>query len=136
MRINGVDIPPSDNMAIVAVTYDNGEVFQHFGRTEMFKLFEIVDGKIVSERIIDNGGFGHGSLANYLKGLDVTALICGGIGSGALNMLTSQGIKVYSGATGPVDAVIAEYIDGKMCETNGCTCDHHSGVHQCSCGKH
>ena len=123
-------------MAIIAVTYDNGEVFQHFGKTEMFKLYEIVDGKVVSERVIDTGGFGHGSLAGYLKDLNVSALICGGIGAGAINMLASQGIKVFSGASGSADSAIDAYINGKMSDSNRCTCDHHEGAHECSCGKH
>ena len=62
----------------IAVTYENGEVFQHFGRTQSFKIYEIVDGKIVASQVIDNGGFGHGSLAGYLKDNGVEALICGG----------------------------------------------------------
>lgn len=123
-------------MTVVAVTYENGEVFQHFGKTSEFKLFEIVDNKIVAEEIIGNGGFGHGSLAGYLKDNNVSVLICGGIGSGAINMLGSEGIKVFPGASGSVDTVIQNYINGKMCASAECTCKSHEGVHECSCGKH
>ena len=33
----------------IAVTYENGQIFQHFGHTEQFKLYEVADGKIVRD---------------------------------------------------------------------------------------
>ena len=118
-------------MTIIAVTYEDGEVFQHFGRTEQFKLYEIVDGKIVSTQIIDNGGFGHGSLAGYLRSKGVSALICGGIGAGARNMLGSEGITVYPGAVGDADMNVNAFIDGKLQYDPDTSCHEHD--HKCSC---
>ena len=67
----------------IAVTYENGQVFQHFGHTEQFKIYEAAEGKVVSARVVETGGSGHGALAGFLRGLGVDTLICGGIGGGA-----------------------------------------------------
>ena len=52
----------------VAVTYENGEVFQHFGRTPQFKIYEIENGEVKSSKVIDTGETGHGALAGFLQG--------------------------------------------------------------------
>lgn len=119
----------------IAVTYDNGNVFQHFGHTQNFKIYEIEDGRILSSEVIDNGGFGHGSLAGYLKDKGVVALICGGIGGGARNMLNEAGIKVYPGAQGNADANVEAFVKGMLNYDPNTTCHHHEGS-SCSCGKH
>ena len=47
----------------IAVTYENGEIFQHFGRTEQFKLYDVEDNKVVSSEVVGTNGSGHGALA-------------------------------------------------------------------------
>ena len=66
----------------IAVTYENGDIFQHFGHTKQFKLYDIEEGKIVKEQIVDTNGQGHGALSGFLTNAGVEALICGGIGGG------------------------------------------------------
>ena len=113
----------------IAVTYDNGEVFQHFGRTENFKVYEIEDNKVISSEVISSNGVGHGALADR----NVKALICGGIGGGAINALTEAGIEVCSGASGDTDKAVEDYLNGKLIDA-GQTCDHHGEGH--TCGDH
>ena len=108
----------------IAVTYDNGEVFQHFGRTEHFKVYEIEDNKVISSEVISSNGVGHGALAGVLADRNVKALICGGIGGGAINALTEAGIEVCSGASGDTDKAVEDYLNGKLIDA-GQTCDHH-----------
>ena len=84
----------------IAVTYENGNIFQHFGRTEYFKVYEVEDGKILSSEVISSNGIGHGALAGLLADRDIRTLICGGLGGGALNALTNAGIEVCAGASG------------------------------------
>ena len=62
----------------IAVTYDNGNIFQHFGRTEQFKVYEVEDNKIISSEVVGSNGIGHGALAGLLAGQDIQVLICGG----------------------------------------------------------
>lgn len=112
----------------IAVTYDNGEVFQHFGRTENFKVYEIEDNKVISSEVISSNGVGHGALAGVLADRNVKALICGGIGGGAINALTEAGIEVCSGASGDTDKAVEDYLNGKLIDA-GQTCDHHGEGH-------
>ena len=86
------------NSMKIAVTYDNGEIFQHFGHTETFKVYEVEDGKVVSSELIGSNGSGHGALAGLLSGQAVDVLICGGIGAGAQNALAEWGIELCAGA--------------------------------------
>ena len=77
----------------IAVTYESGKVFQHFGHTERFKIYDIEEGKIMGEQVVDTNGSGHGALAGFLADLKVDSLICGGIGGGAQMALAQAGIR-------------------------------------------
>ena len=112
-----------------AVTYENGEVFQHFGKTRQFKVFTVEGNKVTSE-ILDSGEYSHGSLATLLAESGVTTLICGGIGDGARNMLNSNGIDVYTGNSGNADEVAAAFIAGTLSKSSKSTCQDH---HDCHC---
>lgn len=108
----------------IAATYDNGSIFQHFGRTEYFKVYDVEDGKIVSSQVIGSDGVGHGALAGLLAGHTIDVLICGGLGGGAMNALTRAGITVIAGAQGDADAAVEAYLRGDL-ESSGANCDHH-----------
>ena len=97
----------------IAVTYENGQVYQHFGHTEYFKVYETKDGEILSSEVVSTNGSGHGALAGFLKNLGVEALICGGIGGGARTALAEAGIKLFPGASGLADVNVAAYLKGK-----------------------
>ncbi|HAS20647.1 MAG TPA: peptidylprolyl isomerase [Lachnospiraceae bacterium] len=117
----------------IAVTYENGNIFQHFGRTEYFKVYEVEDGKILTSEVISSNGIGHGALAGLLADRDIRTLICGGLGGGALNALTGAGIEVCAGASGDADAAVEAYLKGELTDT-GANCDHHGEGH--TCGHH
>lgn len=122
----------------IAVTYDNGNVFQHFGKTESFKVYEVEDQKIVSSEVIGSNGTGHGALAGLLAEQSIDVLICGGIGGGAQAALAEAGIELCSGAAGNVDDAVEAYLRGELAST-GVNCDHHhehEDGHSCgdSCG--
>ena len=112
----------------IAVTYENGQVFQHFGHTEQFKVYEVADGKVVSSEVIGSNGAGHGALASLLAGEKIDALICGGLGGGAMAALQENGIEVVAGATGDTDAAVEAYLAGNL-ESTGVNCDHHDHEH-------
>ena len=117
----------------IAVTYDNGNVFQHFGKTENFKVYEVEDNKVVSSEVISSNGTGHGALAGLLAEQGINVLICGGIGGGAQTALTEAGIEMVAGAQGNTDDVVEAYLKGELVST-GANCDHHEEGH--SCGSH
>lgn len=119
----------------IAVTYENGEIFQHFGHTEQFKVYEVGDGEVKSTEIIDSNGSGHGALANLLAEGGIDVLICGGIGGGAQAALMEQGIELCAGASGDADEAVCAFLRGELVNT-GANCDHHGEDHQCGhhCG--
>ena len=113
----------------IAVTYQNGEIFQHFGHTEQFKLYEVEDGKFVSCRVVDTNGSGHGALAEFLSQLGVEVLICGGIGGGAQTALKEKGIKLYGGVRGNADQAVISFVAGALSYDPDAKCDHHDHNH-------
>ena len=119
----------------IAVTYDNGEIFQHFGKTESFKVYEVEDNKVVSSEVIGSNGEGHGALAGLLAGQNVDVLICGGIGGGAQTALAEAGVELCSGAQGDADQAVEAYLKGEL-TSKGATCDHHHHEEGHSCGDH
>ena len=123
----------------IAVTYENGQVFQHFGHTEQFKIYEAAEGKVVSARVVETGGSGHGALAGFLRGLGVDTLICGGIGGGARTALAEAGIQLYPGVSGDADSKVADLLAGKLAFDPDTQCSHHHGEdHNCGnliCGE-
>ncbi|MGN0324393.1 MAG: NifB/NifX family molybdenum-iron cluster-binding protein [Oliverpabstia sp.] len=118
----------------IAVTYDNGNIFQHFGRTEFFKVYEVEDNKVVSSEVMGSNGTGHGALAGLLAGQNVDVLICGGIGGGAQAALQEAGIELYAGASGDADQAVETYLRGELV-SSGANCDHHHEDGH-SCGGH
>ncbi len=116
----------------IAVTYDNGEVFRHFGRTETFKVYTVEDGKITSAEVIGNDGTGHEALAGLLAEKDIDVLICGGIGGGARAALAEAGVELCAGAEGSADAAVEAYLRGELTGSDA-ECDHH---HESDCGDH
>ena len=112
----------------IAVTYDNGNVFQHFGRTENFKVYDVEDGNVVSAEVMGSDGVGHEALAWLLKDSGIDALICGGMGQGAQDALAEAGIEVCAGASGDADAAVEAFLKGELVNT-GVNCDHHDHEH-------
>lgn len=128
--------PKGESVMRIAVTYENGEIFQHFGHTEQFKLYDMEDGKITSTQVVDTNGSGHGALAGVLQALHVDALICGGIGGGAQAALAAAGIKLYGGVSGKADAAVEALAAGKLTFNPNIQCNHHDHHHDGGCGDH
>ena len=127
----------------LAVTYENGQIFQHFGRTAQFKLYDIEDGKIVRSEVVDTNGSGHGALAGFLMQRGVDTLICGGIGGGAQAALVNAGIRLFGGVSGDADAAAEALVNGTLNFNPAVHCDHHEHAHgeghtcvEHGCGQH
>ena len=133
-----------DNIMRIAVTYEQGTVGQHFGRTEQFKIYDIADGEIKAGQVIDTNGTGHGALAGFLRAAEVETLICGGIGMGARIALEEVGIRLLPGVTGNADDVVKDYLAGNLAYDPDTECHHHDHEHgeghDChhghGCGEH
>lgn len=122
----------------IAVTYAGGIIFQHFGHTAQFKIYEVENGAVVSSQVVDTDGQGHGALAGFLSAQGVDTLICGGIGGGAQMALASAGIKLYGGIAGEADEAVAALLAGNLDYNPAPNCNHHDHHHGegHSCGSH
>ena len=125
----------------IAVTYEHGNVFQHFGHTEQFKLYDVDNGKVTGTNIVDTNGSGHGALAGLMSYLNIDALICGGIGGGAQTARAEAGIRLYGGVSGSADEAVHALLEGKLEFDSEVKCDHHDHEahgegHTCGENKH
>lgn len=118
----------------IAVTYEDGQVFQHFGHTEFFKVYEVENETVVGVTTVDTNGSGHGALATLLKNLGVDILICGGIGGGARVALEEVGIRLYGGVSGSADEAVLALIKNKLHYDPDVMCNHHGEEHGGECG--
>lgn len=131
-------------MMIIAVTYENGNVFQHFGHSSQFKIYDVEDGNIVKAEVVDTNGQGHGALVGFLQAQEVNAVIAGGIGGGAKQGLAEASIDLYGGVTGSADDAVKELLNGTLKFNPDVACSHHDhqhdhGEHHCGthgCGGH
>lgn len=120
----------------IAVTYEAGLVFQHFGHTAQFKIYEVENNEVKSAQIVDAAGFGHGALAGFLLQQGVQVLICGGIGGGAQMALANAGIALYGGVQGDADEAVEALLSGQLMYNPNVRCDHHDHDHGHACGSH
>ena len=140
-RVGGISQREEKEMKL-AVTYnpENGEIFQHFGRTEEFKVYDVENNEIKASTIVSTNGQGHGALIGVLEELKIDTLICGGIGGGAQMGVASMGIKLYGGVQGKADDAVKALLEGRLEQNSNANCNHHHDEgHNCShssCGGH
>ena len=123
----------------IAVPYENGNTFQHFGRSEAFKFYDVADGAVTAAAVVSTNGSGHGALAGFLMQRGVDTLICGGIGGGAQMALAEAGIKLYGGVSGEADAAVNALLASALAYDPNVRCDHHDHAHGeggHTCGEH
>lgn len=133
-RVGGISQREEKEMKL-AVTYnpENGEIFQHFGRTETFKVYDLADGKIQKAEVCSTQGQGHGALVGVLQQLGAEAVICGGIGGGAQEGLKKAGIAFYGGCSGRADQAVEDFLADKLQYQEDIRCDHHGEHHEGGC---
>jgi len=123
----------------IAVTYENGQVFQHFGHTERFKMYDVENGEVTLSAVVNTVGSGHGALPDVLKKAGVDTLLCGGLGGGAQRALREAGIRFYGGVTGEADQAVKAFLAGTLSYDPDVQCSH-QGEHReegenCHCGE-
>ena len=123
----------------IAVTYESGRIFQHFGHTEQFKVYDVEGGEVLASEVVDTSGSGHGALVGVLVALQADILICGGIGGGAQMALAEAGIKFFGGVSGEADAAVEALLADRLEYNPNVKCSHHGEGHHHeggSCGNH
>ena len=120
----------------IAIPYENGNIFQHFGHTAHFAFYDVADGAIAAKVVLPTLGSGHGALAGFLKTAHVDVLICGGIGGGAQEALKQAGIQLYGGVQGNADDAVNALIANQLNYDPNARCDHHDHDHDHNCSDH
>lgn len=110
----------------IAVPFDNGQIFQHFGKSECFKIYDTTSVFVLGSEVVETAGMAHahGSLAEFLKEKGVQIIICGGIGEGAITALTEAGIQVLTGAQGEADEIVKACLKNEIKLNTQSTCGH------------
>lgn len=119
----------------IAVAYEDGYVFRHFGHTAQFKIYETNAGQVTSARVVDTNGSGHCALAALLGQLQADALICGGIGGCARAALAAANIHLYGGVSGDADEAVEALLAGCLEYDPEAAC-HHGSEHSCGGCSH
>ena len=120
----------------IAVTYEAVMIFQHFGHTAAFKIYEVENNEVKSAQVVDTAGHGHGALAGFLQSQGVDTLICGGIGGGAQMALADAGIRFFGGVSGDADEAVQALLAGHLTYNPDVRCSHHDHGHDHACGSH
>ena len=120
----------------IAVPFEDGQIFQHFGRSAQFKFYEVQDSKILSSEVVSTNGQGHGALVGFLVQQGADVVLCGGIGTGAQVALMQAGIQMFGGLSGAADAAVADYLAGKLVFNADIHCTHHDHDEGHACGSH
>lgn len=109
----------------IAIPYENGKVFQHFGHAEQFKIYEIKDGKVVDNFLVSTDGKGHSAVANFLLTQGADVVICGCIGDGAKSALYNLDMILYGGVEGECDSVVEDFLANRLQYNPDVICEHH-----------
>lgn len=115
----------------IAIATDNNKCSDHFGHCEGFKIYDVVNGKIVGEEFIRNPGHKPGFLPMYLSGRGVNIIISSGMGSAAQNLFKKENIEVIVGCNGDIDEIIKKHIDGNLISDKS-ICEKHEFDGNCN----
>lgn len=117
---------------LICIAAEQGRVSPHFGHCTDFVLYEIKEGEASHLRAEPNPGHSPGTLPPLLKEWGVTHVIAGGMGPRAVDIFTSFGIDVVTGAEGELEEIARLFVSGEL-ETSGNIChhphDHGDGSH-------
>jgi predicted Fe-Mo cluster-binding NifX family protein len=124
-------------MKIAAITEDGITVSQHFGRAPLYVVLTVEDGEVVSRENRDKmghhsfagqphedtapgekHGYGAGAQSRHDSMMqpisDCQVLIVGGMGWGAYESLSSQGIEPIVTDIQNIDEAVKLYLEGKL----------------------
>ncbi|MDD5936306.1 MAG: NifB/NifX family molybdenum-iron cluster-binding protein [Clostridiales bacterium] len=108
----------------VAVSYDNGNIFNHVGDAKEFKIYDIEDGKIVSTEVLKSSGSGRAMVVDFVSTHFCDVLICNEICSGAKGAVNEAGTKVYGAVTGNADDAVEKLIQNQLEDGDTVICHH------------
>ncbi len=115
---------------IIAIATEKNQVCEHFGHCEGFTLVEIQESKVKEQKYIENPGHKPGFLPVFLHDKNVDTIISGGMGKGAIDIFKEKNINVITGASGDINLLIEDFINGKV-ESSNSICNKHEHEGNC-----
>lgn len=117
-------------MKLIIPTKENN-VDSHFGHCESYTLVELdINNNILNKTIIESPktcGCKSDIVEKFVE-LGVDYMLAGNIGQGAVNKISQAGIKIIRSCSGNIDAVIQDFINGKLIDSD-IVCDSHTCSH-------
>jgi len=116
----------------IALPSKGTQVDGHFGHCEFFTILTLDDAKTIVARETVTPPPGCGCKSNIVTTLvekDVSVMLAGNMGQGAVNLLQANNIQVVRGCEGDIDEVVAGWIAGQV-QDQQIMCDH------VDCGSH
>lgn len=113
----------------IALPSIQDKVDAHFGHCEYFTVFTTNDKNeiIKEEKVTSPAGCGcKSNIVDTLSKMGVDMMLAGNMGEGAVNVLTSHGIKVLRGCSGDVKTVTEQWLAGSL-KDSGVSCSEHGG---------
>jgi predicted Fe-Mo cluster-binding NifX family protein len=110
----------------IAISTEGNEVFPHFGRSPVFTIADVVDGRVSGKEIIPNPGHQPGFIPRFLNEKGVQLVITGGMGARAQDIFRELGMETVLGVSGNVDEVIERFVTGTLAG-GASLCDHGAG---------
>lgn len=120
-------------MTKIAVAAEGKNITGHFGHCGNFLIYEIRDGQIIKEEMIDNPGHRPGFLPNFLADRGVGAIISGSMGEGARDIFQERNVEVVAGASGDAREAVESYLAGNL-QSDDSVCQEHQHQHGEGCG--
>ncbi|MEA2103599.1 MAG: NifB/NifX family molybdenum-iron cluster-binding protein [Candidatus Cloacimonadota bacterium] len=110
----------------IAISTENGQVGQHFGRCAQYTIVDIENKKMIDKKVISNPGHAPGAIPKFLneKGCDI--IVTGGMGKKAQDFFIQFGLDYIIGVQGKIEDVIRDYLNDTL-EIGESSCDHGEG---------
>ncbi len=107
----------------VAIACDGTAVSPHFGRCEKYLLAEVNGEDVNLLEWLENPGHEPGALPRLMAQLGVQAVLAGGAGPRAQQLLAASGIELITGVTGDSLQALQAFAQGSL-EAGDSACDH------------
>ncbi|WP_423363585.1 NifB/NifX family molybdenum-iron cluster-binding protein [Mycoplasma sp. P36-A1] len=108
----------------IAMPYEDGKIFQHYGKSKQVIIYTIEEGKVLAEEVITLDLKPEQSIANVLKQNGVSTIVVGHLGQGAIDSIEKEGLDIIRGIDLDTATVAQMYADGSLKSNNQDVCDH------------
>ena len=105
----------------------SGKISQHFGRCPSYLIVDVEGHEVKQSEVIENPYYTNhipGKVPQFIKEQGAQVMIAGGMGPKAIDMFSTFGIEVVTGAVGNTGNVLQAYLRGEISGVEPCKHDH------------